>query len=89
MSRMTTPIDDMIRRYAQSGTLRLHMPGHKVDTTGAGDAFNAGFLGAYLRDKPLGTCLKWGLASGSISVTRPGSAASCPTLEEVRALAGD
>lgn len=63
--------------------------GQPVDTTGAGDAFNAGFLGAYLRDKPLGTCLKWGLASGSISVTRPGSAASCPTLEEVRALAGD
>ena len=29
MSRMTAPIDDMLRRYAQSGTLRLHMPGHK------------------------------------------------------------
>ena len=26
---MTTPIVDFVRRYAQSGTTRLHMPGHK------------------------------------------------------------
>ena len=26
---MDTPICDFVRRYAQSGTLRLHMPGHK------------------------------------------------------------
>ena len=26
---MTTPIVDFVRRYAQSGTARLHMPGHK------------------------------------------------------------
>ena len=26
---MTTPIVDFVRRYAQSGTSRLHMPGHK------------------------------------------------------------
>ncbi len=26
---MNTPICDFVRRYAQSGTLRLHMPGHK------------------------------------------------------------
>lgn len=26
---MTTPICDFVRRYAASGTLRLHMPGHK------------------------------------------------------------
>ena len=25
----TTPIVDFVRRYAQSGTSRLHMPGHK------------------------------------------------------------
>ncbi|MCI6907566.1 MAG: carbohydrate kinase family protein [Eubacteriales bacterium] len=64
-------------------------PGTPVDTTGAGDAFNAGFLGAYLRGMPLETSLRYGLAAGSISVTRPGSAASCPTLDEVRALVGE
>ena len=26
---MTTPIVDFVRSYAQSGTPRLHMPGHK------------------------------------------------------------
>ena len=26
---MTTPTVDFVRRYAQSGTSRLHMPGHK------------------------------------------------------------
>ena len=26
---MTTPIVDFVRSYAQSGTARLHMPGHK------------------------------------------------------------
>ena len=29
MSSMTTPIVDFVRQYAQSGTSRLHMPGHK------------------------------------------------------------
>ena len=32
---MNTPICDFVRRYSESGTLRLHMPGHK----------GAGFLG--------------------------------------------
>ncbi len=32
---MTTPIVDFVRQYAQSGTARLHMPGHKgVDVLG-------------------------------------------------------
>ena len=26
---MDTPICDFVRTYAQSGALRLHMPGHK------------------------------------------------------------
>ena len=30
---MKTPIYDFVRRYADSGAMRLHMPGHK----GAGD----------------------------------------------------
>lgn len=29
MHKMDTPICDFVRRYAESGTLRLHMPGHK------------------------------------------------------------
>ena len=29
MSKMKTPIYDFARRYAESQTMRLHMPGHK------------------------------------------------------------
>ena len=53
------------------------------DTTGAGDSFNAGFLSAFISGKPLEECIDYGLASGSISVTRLGSAQSCPNMSEV------
>ena len=57
-----------------------------IDTTGAGDSFNAGFIFAYLKGEQISQCLKYGNASGSISVTRVGGASSCATLEEIEEL---
>ena len=59
------------------------IPVNVVDTTGAGDCFNAGFVWAYLRGEPLETCLRCGNICGGLSTTAPGSLAA-PTLEQVQ-----
>ncbi|MEM6637658.1 MAG: PfkB family carbohydrate kinase [Pseudomonadota bacterium] len=51
-------------------------PIRAVDTTGAGDAFNAGFLSAWLAHKPLADCLAAGNARGATTVRRFGGFAA-------------
>ncbi|MEM9574155.1 MAG: PfkB family carbohydrate kinase, partial [Pseudomonadota bacterium] len=43
-----------------------------IDATGAGDAFNGGFLGSWLSGKPLRDCLIDGNRCGGISIGQPG-----------------
>lgn len=62
------------------------IPSFKVavkDTIGAGDAFDAGFLAAMLREKTLEDAAVYGAACGSLKCTREGaqSAPDKPTLE--------
>ncbi|MGC8834936.1 MAG: carbohydrate kinase family protein [Armatimonadota bacterium] len=57
-----------------------------VDTTGAGDCFNAGFLYGFLRGESLYQCLSLGCACGALSVTAVGGASAQPTLDEARRL---
>jgi sugar/nucleoside kinase (ribokinase family) len=49
-----------------------------VDTTGAGDAFNAGFLCAWLRAAPPATCLATGNAVGAASTRGAGGLDALP-----------
>ena len=58
-----------------------------VDTTGAGDSFDAGFLAAWLADRPLRDCLAVGVSCGSLSTRRVGGTAAQPTLAEAEAAA--
>lgn len=51
-----------------------------VDTTGAGDAFNAGFLAAWLKGAPVERCLALGNAAGAVAVGRVGGAGAIPSL---------
>lgn len=54
-----------------------------VDTTGAGDAFNGGFVMALAEGKDLFTALRCGNVTGALSVTRPGTAPSMPSRAEI------
>lgn len=64
-----------------------HIPaiasGPVVDTTGAGDAFNGGFAAALARGADILDAARFGCATAGLSVTRPGTAPSMPSLEEI------
>lgn len=60
--------------------------GPLVETTGAGDAFNGGFATALSRGFDPVEAVRFGCAVAGISVTRPGTAPSMPSLAEVEAL---
>jgi sugar/nucleoside kinase (ribokinase family) len=55
-----------------------------IDTTGAGDSFDAGFLSAYLRETPLAECLRIGNACGALSAMSIGGTAGQPTQPELQ-----
>lgn len=57
-----------------------------IDTTGAGDAFNGGFITAIGEGKSVEEALKFATCTSAISVTRKGAAASMPSRKEIEEL---
>jgi ribokinase len=57
-----------------------------VDTTGAGDAFNAGLAVALAERRPLRDALVFASATGALTCTKRGAQASLPTRDEVERL---
>jgi len=60
---------------AQRGKERVNSTSREVtavDTVGAGDSFDAGFLHQYVRGADLATCLSSGNLAGALSTTRAG-----------------
>lgn len=71
---------------AYSSTLSEHVPALPVtpiDTTGAGDAFDAGFLHAYVQGEPLKACMQYGNVCGALATTAAGGATATPVSSEV------
>jgi sugar/nucleoside kinase (ribokinase family) len=63
---------------AASGGKRVKMPAINaaaIDTIGAGDNFDAGFIYSYLNGLPLEDCLRAGIYCGSMSVKKAGGIA--------------
>lgn len=54
-----------------------------VDTTGAGDTFDGGFLTAWLEGRDLEQCLRWGVAAGTLSTRAPGGTRAQPSRAEL------
>jgi sugar/nucleoside kinase (ribokinase family) len=77
---------------ASHGGESIHVPAFPVDvvdTTGAGDSFNAGFLHAWLREKAphkeeVQDCLRFAAACGGLSTRGLGGTAAQPDEDEVR-----
>jgi sugar/nucleoside kinase (ribokinase family) len=71
---------------AQDGHI-IHVPGLRLtplDTTGAGDCFNAGFIKARMLGATLEECLKWGNIVGGLSTLGYGGTGMRVTENEVR-----
>lgn len=72
--------------YTKHPLKKTHVPAIAVtpiDTTGAGDAFDAGFLSAYIQGKPLSECLRIGAVCGGLTTTAVGGTNGFPSLEEI------
>jgi len=68
--------DELVRRPAFAVDV--------VDTTGAGDCFNGGFLHGYLSGDSLSDCLDLGCACGALSTRAAGGATTQADLAEAR-----
>lgn len=61
------------------------IPVQVVDTTGAGDCFNAGFIRAVMDGKSMDECLQWGNIAAGLSTEGSGAASINVTVDMIKA----
>ena len=77
---------DGAESFSHQGDKCLRVPAisvSPVDTTGAGDAFDAGFLCAFVQGHSLKDCMQLGTVCGGLTTTARGGANATPMLREV------
>lgn len=77
--------------YGWNGNQLIHQPAfvndRVVDTVGAGDSFDAGFIRDFIKKKPFRKCLETGALAGALNTTMAGGTAAFRDFETVRRLA--
>ena len=58
-----------------------------VDSVGAGDSFNAGFIHKFVQQRPLTECLEFAALMGAVNTTRAGGTAAFSDINTVRKIA--
>ncbi len=74
--------------YVADGSIKWHIPAQNVnvvDTTGAGDAFNAGFIYGMLHGMDIVTCALIGNITASIKITKRGARGGLPYMDQLDA----
>jgi sugar/nucleoside kinase (ribokinase family) len=66
----------------------ISIPVRAVDATGAGDAFNGGFLHGFLAGWTLEECMRAGNICGALATTGAGGSCALPTRNILRKLMG-
>jgi ribokinase len=72
--------------YAAGDGFEITVPAFKVkavDTTAAGDAFTGGFAFAFANRKDFSDCIRFGMATAALAVTKRGAQPSLPTKSEI------
>ena len=69
----------------------IHVPApavEAIDTTAAGDAFN-GALACAITHRPIDEAIRWAVAAGALSTTKPGAQPSLPGRQSIEKLNGE
>ncbi|HSR49324.1 MAG TPA: carbohydrate kinase family protein [Acidobacteriota bacterium] len=91
LDKLTGEANTVVLKLGQNGAMAGRGKGrHRaepiavkaIETTGAGDAFNGGFLHRWMEGAPLGDCLKAGNVCGGLSTRRPGGLDALPSRHE-------
>lgn len=58
-----------------------------VDTIGAGDSFNAGFISKFIQKESIHSCMEFGALTGAINTTQPGGTTAFKDIATIRQVA--